>query len=105
MTCTLGANIAEQAVYDSLHVKYPSLPTLVKRHTLDSFSSPLISLTNDLRVAERFAQSSNECVYTIVLPAFRLIVDPPGPKAPTGAIPEEYLAIGRIEPSDIVNIY
>ena len=99
INCSLGKADAEEVVYKSLFIKYPSLKTVVKRHCLDSFSSPLISLTSDVNVASEFATYYNSCIYEVTLPASRLIADPI-----RGYIDMEFLAIGRIEPADITAI-
>lgn len=106
MVSILSSNLAEQAVYNSLqHGAYPPLRTLVSRHVQGNESdSPFISLTNDIEIARKFSQSESEVVYKLSLPAFRLVADPLWAKAPAGEIPVEYLAIGRIELSDIIDV-
>lgn len=105
MNCRLQDVDAEQAVFDSLFIKYPNLRTVVTRHVRGSedapYKSPYISLTSSFQIAEMFSEDSSETIYEITLPASKLVADPP---TKSEKEPVELLAIGRVEPIEITGI-
>ncbi len=101
MRCRLldGSIDPEQVVYDSLFVKYPSIRTLVARHTHSNHNSPFVSLTDDIEIARSF---NSGAIYRVEIPAARLVVDPPKGECSKH---EEALAIGMVLPCEIVDVF
>lgn len=86
-----------------------AVSTLICNHIVSNVNSPLISASNDLRLAQYFASQPDETLYGISLPAYRVIRDPcrlSGSRwIDTGEeLTEELFVIGNILSSDISTV-
>lgn len=100
MLCQLEPGLdPEVVIYQSLFKKYPNIKTLVKRHCHNNHNSPFVSLTDSHEIARHYSSDRTSTIYTIALPAHRLVLDQPS-KNETPRV--EALAIGLIRPEEII---
>ncbi|HEX5456092.1 MAG TPA: hypothetical protein VFW77_01870 [Candidatus Saccharimonadales bacterium] len=106
MTCRLGnGEQAEHLVYEMVRRGTDTINDLIDRQTDAHHMSPLISVTNAIVRAQRYAgRKKEETIYELRIPASKLILDPYGRGRLGDNNDSELFVIGSIEPSEIVGI-
>jgi hypothetical protein len=106
MSCRLTQADPVKTVLEAARVGYDALIDLVDEHTSAHPRSPLVSVAADIRLAQFFADSSdeNETIYEINILAHRILRDPENIGTPLWPKDSELFVIGTIDPSDIARI-
>jgi len=104
ITCTLESGNPEDVVIDAARQGTDKLLKLIDRHTGTSRNSPLVSVTTDLRIAQRFAGDPKSTIYEITIPAGRLMRDPLNTGTPGYPIDTEVFTVGAIQPEEITAV-